>query len=164
MLGARIIEVPAERHQECLDVLQAAFATDVREFGITGANTPSNPAFWTLAALERVVARPADLIAVEVSGRIVGCAFALPSASRPGTWELRHLGVLPEARHRGYGELLVAEVARRAAAASASRLRIGIVAANRRLARWYERLGFVTVGLERYPGLPFTVEHLEAVV
>jgi hypothetical protein len=41
-------------------------------------------------------------------------------------------------------------------------LRIGIVAENVQLSDWYHRLGFVTVesGM-RFPGLVFTVDHLE---
>lgn len=156
-----ILDVSPQLYPECLAVLHSGFATETARFGITRENTPSNPAFWTLPRLERVVARPAQLIAVSVGGRIVGCAFVLASGSRPATWELRHLAVVPDARHHGHGESLVAEAARRAGAAGATVLRIGIVAENVRLADWYRRLGFVSTGTDQYPGLPFTVEHLE---
>lgn len=157
-----IIDVPPERYPECLDVLRAGFATVTAEFGLTAENTPSNPAFWLPGEIERVVARGNELFAVEEAGRIIGCAFAGPSRSRTNTWVLRHLAVRPDAGHRGVGTDLVAEAARRATAAGASVLRIGIVAANIRLSDWYGRLGFVTVesGL-RYDGLVFEVDQLE---
>jgi ribosomal protein S18 acetylase RimI-like enzyme len=158
----RIIDVSADRLPEVLEVVRFGFATVADEFGLTVENAPTNAGFWTLPEIQRVVARPTQVFAVEQSGRLVGCGFACAARNRPGTWELRHLAVLPEARHRGYGEALVAEAARRSREAGAATLRIGIIAENRRLSAWYVRLGFVTVEAgSRYPGLPFTVDHLE---
>lgn len=157
-----IIEVPPERYEECLDVLHAGFGTEAPEFGLTAENTPTNPAFWEPGEIARVVARPAQLFAVEEVGRIVGCAFLAPSRRRPGTWELRHLAVHPDARHQGHGETLVAEAVRRAGAEGATTLRIGIIGENTRLSEWYHRLGFVTVAAgQQFPGLVFSVDHLE---
>ncbi len=157
-----LIDVLPERYREVLYVLHSAFATGTSEFGITAQNTPSNPAFWGEGEIERVVARSNQLFALEEDGRVVGCAFTGPSRSRERTWVLRHLAVLPDARHRGLGTTLVTEAARRAQAGGAAVLRIGIVAANTRLSDWYHQLGFVTVDADqRYPGLVFAVDHLE---
>ena len=157
----RIIDVAAERYPECLEVLHSAFATEVADHGITRENTPSNPAFWDLDFLTRLVAKPTQLFAIESGGRLVGCAFLGTSRRRSDAAILRHLAVVPDARHRGHGEALVGEAARRGRASGAAVLRIGIVAANVRLSDWYHRLGFVTVETVRYPGLVFTVDHLE---
>jgi ribosomal protein S18 acetylase RimI-like enzyme len=155
------MELGPERYAECLDVLRRGFATVTTDFGITAENTPSNPAFWGEDVVAQVVAKGFSLYGVETDGRLVGCAFVGPSRE-PGRWSLRHLAVAPEARHRGIGEALVAEAVRRARTAGASVLRIGIVAENLRLAQWYHRLGFVTVDAgQQYPGLVFTVDHLE---
>jgi ribosomal protein S18 acetylase RimI-like enzyme len=142
-------------------VLRAGFATEVAEFGITVENTPSNPAFWGLEEIGRVVARGFQLFALEDGAVIRGCAFVGPSRSRPGVWSLRHLAVDPASRHSGFGAALVAEGARRARGDGAEVLAIGIVAENVRLSRWYRRLGFVPIDAVRYPSLVFTVEHLE---
>ena len=161
-MNAIIIDVPAERHDECLEVLRASFATDVAEFGLTAENTPHNPAFWRPGDVGRLVARPTELLAVEVEQRIVGCAFVGASRRMPGSWILRHLAVLPEARRRGFGEALIDEAARRARRGGARALRIGIVAENQRLSQWYQRLGFVRVAAGmQFPGLVFTVDNLE---
>lgn len=155
-------EVEPERYDECLEVLHVGFGTEVAAYGLTAANTPSNPAFWQPGEIERVVARPTQLFAVEHEGRIVGCAFVGASRQLPGTWTLRHLAVLPDARHHGHGQALVAEAARRARNGGAHTLRIGIVAENTRLSNWYQRLGFVTMAAgQHFPGLVFAVDHLE---
>ena len=155
-----IIDITPDRYPECLAVLQSGFATEVADFGITRENTPSNPAFWGDTAIEEVVAKGFVPFAVEEDGRILGCAFAGPSRSRPDVWSLRHLAVDPATRHAGHGAALVAEGARRARAAGAELLTIGIVAENTRLSQWYRRLGFESVDKAQYPGLVFTVEHL----
>ncbi len=155
-----MIDVTPDRYAECLAVLQSGFATEVADFGITRENTPSNPAFWGDAAVEAVIAKGFELFAIEEDGRIVGCAFAGPSKSRPDVWGLRHLAVDPTTRHAGHGASLVAEGARRARAAGATLLAIGIVAENVRLSRWYRRLGFESIDKTQYPGLVFTVERL----
>jgi ribosomal protein S18 acetylase RimI-like enzyme len=154
-------ELGPQRYAECLDVLRRGFATVTATYGITADNTPSNPAFWDADAVAQVVAKGFTVYGVEIAGRLVGCAFVGPSTA-PSRWSLRHLAVVPEARHQGVGEALVAEAARRAREGGATALRIGIVAENLQLSDWYHRLGFVTVesGM-RYPGLVFTVDHLE---
>jgi GNAT superfamily N-acetyltransferase len=146
-----------------LDVEHEAFGSVVSDFGITAANTPDNPAFWSLDDLAAVVAKGFDLFgAVDPAGRVLGCAFAGASRRRPSVWELRHLAVHPAAGGAGLGEALVAEAGRRARAAGAELLRIGIVTENRRLAAWYRKLGFVATDVwQQYPGLPFHVDHLE---
>ena len=155
-----IIDVRPDRYAECLQVLRTGFATEVANFGITRENTPSNPAFWDDSAVAAVVGKGFDLFAMELDGRIVGCAFVGPSRSRPDEWSLRHLAVDPTTRHGGYGAALVAEGARRARAAGAELLAIGIVAENIRLSQWYRRLGFESIDKTAYPGLVFTVERL----
>lgn len=156
-----LIDVPPERYPECLEVLRLGFGSVTADYGITAQNTPHNPAFWSPADLEDVVARPAEIYAV-ADPDVLGCAFVLAARSRPRTWELRHLAVLPSARHRGLGETLVVEGVARARAAGATVLRIGIVGENVRLGDWYRRLGFETVSAGIWhPGLPFSVEHLE---
>ena len=155
-----IIDVTPDRYAECLEVLRAGFATEVADFGITRENTPANPAFWEDSAVAAVVGRGFELFAVEHHGQIVGCAFVGPSKSNPDVWSLRHLAVDPTTRHAGHGAALVAEGARRARAAGAEVLTIGIVAENTRLSDWYRRLGFESIDKNAYPGLVFTVERM----
>ncbi len=160
--GPRLIDVPATRFGECLEVLHAGFGTEIADYGITAVNTPTNPAFWDDTVIPALIARGFQFFALEEAGHIVGCAFVGASRGHPGAWVLRHLAVHPGARHHGFGEVLVTEASRRALIGGARALRIGIVAENSRLGSWYVRLGFVPTetGIS-YPGLPFTVDHLE---
>jgi diamine N-acetyltransferase len=156
-----VIEIGPSRYAECLDVLRRGFETVTAIYGITSDNTPSNPAFWGEDQVSVVVAKGFECFGVEQDETLVGCAFVGASKNQK-VWSLRHLAVVPEARHRGHGEALVFEAARRARAAGARRLSIGIVGENVALARWYQRLGFVTVDAgNHYPGLVFSVDHLE---
>lgn len=157
-----VLVVGPDRFPEVLAVVRAGFETVRAEFGITRENNPNYPAFWTLGDVSRAVARPALALGVETDQGLSGCAFLGPSLRRAGCWELRHLAVLPDQRHLGLGGRLVKAAASQAAAYGATALRIGIIAENRRLADWYHSLGFEDVSCaEVYPGLPFTVDHLE---
>lgn len=158
-----IVDLKPDHYQDCLEVERLAFGSVIAEFGITATNTPDNPAFWSLQDLTAVMAKGFGLFGVVTpAGRVLGCAFAGPSRNRPGVWELRHLAVQPSAGGAGHGAALVGEAARRARAAGAEVLRIGIVAENQRLAAWYRDLGFrTTEAWQQYPGLPFHVDHLE---
>jgi|GEM_PF-1539179 Acetyltransferases len=152
----------AERYPEVLGVLRDGFETVREQFGITAANNPHYPVFWTVDDVPRAVSRPSLLLGIEVSRELAGCAFAGPSRRRSGCWELRHLAVAPQYRHLGLGARLVAAAARIAADDGAQLLRIGIVAENHTLSHWYHELGFVDVARGQvFEGLPFTVDHLE---
>jgi GNAT superfamily N-acetyltransferase len=158
-----VVDLGPDQYQDCLEVEHLAFGSVIAQFGITAANTPDNPAFWSLEDLAAVVGKGFGLFGVvEPAGGVLGCAFAGPSRNRPGVWELRHLAVRPSAGGAGHGAALVTEAARRARAAGCGVLRIGIVAENQRLSAWYQRLGFrPTQVWQQYPGLPFHVDHLE---
>lgn len=163
--AAALVDVPPARFGDALRVLRLGFGPQVDRFAITVENDPGYPAFWEVGDVARAVSRPAQLFAVRQDGDLIGCAFLCPSRRRPDEWQLRHLTVLPEARHHGHGERLVREGVRRAAAYDARVVRIGIIAENLELSRWYQRLGFVTVSPGNlYPPLPFAVDHLEFAV
>lgn len=157
-----ILRLGSGRYAEVVTVLQAGFESVREQFGITAENNPHYPVYWDVGDVARVVARPAQLLGVEVDSALAGCAFVGPSRRREGCWELRHLAVIPEFRHRRIGEALIRAAAECAAADGAAVLRIGIVAENLRLRQWYSRLGFRVVSRgESYPPLPFTVDRLE---
>lgn len=157
-----VLRPSSSRYAEVVAVLRAGFESVREQFGITAENNPHYPVYWEVGDVARAVARPAQLLGVEVDAALVGCAFAGPSRRREGCWELRHLAVIPEFRHRGIGEALIRAAVECAAADGADVLRIGIVAENLRLSQWYARLGFRVVSRgESYPPLPFTVDRLE---
>lgn len=155
-----IVTLSPVDYPECLSALRRSFATVADEFGITAQNAPTNPAFWTDGAVAAVVARGFEPFGDRDASVLRGCAFVGPSGDAR-IWSLRHLAVLPAARHQGIGANLVTEAVRRAGVGGASTLTVGIVSSNLRLAAWYRQLGFVTVEAGRtYPHVPFRVDQL----
>lgn len=143
----------------CLEVIHAACGTVAEEFGLTAENCPTNGAFMPLSRLQRECAVAAGAYAYVKEGRILGFAMLCPQ--QEGAFKLEKLAVLPEARHRGIGRKLVARVCQEAQALGGKKLLIGIIEENARLRAWYESLGFVRLGTEHIPHLPFTVGHME---
>ncbi len=80
------------------------------------------------------------------------------------TCELNNLAVLPDVRHRGIGGLLLEDSFHRAKECGCSLMQIGIVEENSRLRRWYERYGFVHVGVKKFDFFPFTCGYLEKIL
>jgi ribosomal protein S18 acetylase RimI-like enzyme len=94
----------------------------------------------------------ADLIVVEHGGRLVGFAMLYPDGSleEAGSWPagwaaIRRVGVRPEARGRGIGELLMRECLRRARALGIAVVGLHTTTAMAAARRLYERMGFTRV-------------------
>ncbi len=147
----------------CLEVIRAAFATVADEFGFTERSAPTNAAFWDLVRLRAEGTRGARLFALLIDGSVVGCVSLRPS-SAAGALELERLAVSPRHRHRGYGRALLDHAFAAAAAAGAVQVRIGIIAENERLDRWYRGYGFRPTGTRRFDHLPFGVSYLQIAV
>lgn len=141
----------------CLAIIRRAFGTVADELGFAPETHGVFPAYLTPERFARARAADAQLLVAELDGELVGCCFVGPARHIPDEWELSRLAVVPEARHRGVGVLLVRAAVARAADAGAPRLGLSIVAANRRLAAWYESLGFRRTGTSHPDFLPFDV-------
>jgi ribosomal protein S18 acetylase RimI-like enzyme len=85
-----------------------------------------DPARWALAV---------------AGGQPVG-VFLLAGAAEGGDWEVGYVGVVPEARRRGYGKLLVAEALTRAKEGGAGQLLLSVDARNRPAWELYRGFGF----------------------
>ena len=75
--------------------------------------------------------------------------------------ELGSLSVLPEYRHRGLGEELVRQAIDSARGAGCTLMKLSVVEENTVLRRWYERLGAVHTGTEKFDFFPFTCGYME---
>jgi GNAT superfamily N-acetyltransferase len=78
---------------------------------------------------------------VHHAGQPIGVVL-LDAGAEPGTWELNYLGLVPTARGRGWGDLLVRFAVGQSAKAGATRLTLSVDARNRPALRLYERHGF----------------------
>lgn len=146
----------------CLKVIHTACGTVAKEFGLTRDNCPTNGAFMPLSRLQAEFAAASGSYAYREDGRILGFAMLCPR--QEGAFKLEKLAVLPEARRRGIGAKLVEHVCAQAKALGGQRLLIGIIEENTRLRAWYESQGFVHLGTEHIPHLPFTVGHMQRVL
>ena len=92
---------------------------------------------------------------LENDGQPVGCA-ALEKISDEVCY-LERLAVLPQERRKGFGEALVKHVLSKARLLNVHRVGIGIIAEDKELQDWYEKLGFEEVESKRFPQLIFRV-------
>lgn len=155
-----IKQVNQEDIPRCAVVIRESFGTVADELGITEENAPRFTAFatkvdrlnWHLHGEHR------PMFAFWDRGEIVGYYSLLLFGKE---CELNNLAVLPEYRHRGIGAALMAHGFACAKALGCEKIRIGIVEENRVLREWYEALGFVHAGTQKFDFFPFTCGYLE---
>ena len=153
---ARQEDIPA-----CVEVVRRSFKTVADEFGFTEENAPRFTAFATdegrLNYHMMVEKRPTF---VSCDGeKIVGyCSLMITDG---GECELSNLSVLPEYRHGGIGRQLTERAEVEAKKLGCKLMKLGIVEENTVLRAWYESLGFVHTGTEKFDFFPFTCGYLE---
>ena len=155
----RVRECDIER---CLDVIHQSFETVAREFGLTTENCPGHTSFMRIERLNRQFAENGLMFCCELQGEIIGY-FSLNDNGR-GAFALENLAVLPEFRHRGIGGEMVQFAADFAADSGAPKIEIGIIDESATLKSWYQKLGFVQTGMQKFPHLPFTVGFMELAI
>ena len=153
-----IREAKIQDADELARLISTSYLTVAQKLDLTPENTPKHPSNcrpdWVTADMERGV----TYWIVEENGANVGCV-ALERA-KPEVFYMERLAVLPEYRRQGLGTLLVKYVLDQARADGASRVEIGIIAAQTDLRYWYENLGFILTGTKTFPHLPFEVAFL----
>lgn len=145
--------------QACLSVIHRSFATVAQAFGLTRENCPTHTSFLPLERLKQGWEEGQLMACLRRPEGIVGCAAL--ARQKDGSFELKHLAVLPEYRCQGCGRRLVGWAEDRARREGAQLLKIGIIHDDRALAAWYEKLGFRQTGTARFAHLPFTVGFME---
>ena len=156
-----IKEIRQEDLAECVRVIRDSFATVAEEFNITEENAPRYTAFatdenrlnWHLNGEKR------PMFGYFYEDKLVGY-FSLLRLEN-GECELNNLAVLPKYRHEGIGAKLVEHAFKTAKEYGCTKMKIGIVEENRVLRKWYEKLGFVHVGTQKFEFFPFTCGYME---
>lgn len=136
-------------------LIRDSFRDVATMFGLTRENCPRHPSNCADESIERDFSRGVVYYVMEAGGVPVGCA-ALEQAD-PGHCYLERLAVLPQMRRRGLGRALVDHVIAQARARDATRIGIGIIAAQTGLRSWYRRIGFVDGETKEFAHLPFLV-------
>ena len=142
-----------------LRIIRTSFATVAEEFHLTKENCPGHTAFITLEKL-RIKYDSGDRMYMYTLGSVPVGFFSLKQLDSE-TWELDHLAVLPEYRHRGIGQKLLEFVEKKIQAQNGKLLKIGIMEENVKLKQWYLQNGFLSTGTKRFAHLPFAVGFME---
>lgn len=145
----------------CADVVRRSFMTVADEFGFTPENAPLFVAFaMTAEKLTDQLDEQHRLMYVYIcDDRIVGFYSLLMRGEKE--CELGSLSVLPEYRHRGFGEELVRHAVDVVRSAGCTLMKLSIVEENTVLRKWYERLGAVHTGTEKFDFFPFICGYME---
>lgn len=159
-----IRQVGEKEIAECVKVIRDSFATVADEFGFTVENAPRFTAFatteerlyWHLTGEHRL------MYAFYDDGKIVGYYSLLSQEN--DECELNNLCVLPAYRHQGIGEQLVRHAYGIAQGLNCNQMNIGIVEENKVLRKWYETLGFVHIGIQKFEFFPFTCGYMQRII
>ncbi|MBR4728062.1 MAG: GNAT family N-acetyltransferase [Clostridia bacterium] len=143
----------------CLNMIHKSFATVADEFHLTKETCPGYTAFMALDKLQKSFESSNRMFLYYSDSIPVG--FFLLKQLDGETWELDHLAVLPEYRHRGIGKELLNYAEKTVREQNGKLLKIGIMEENVRLKQWYLKNGFASTGTRRFEHLPFAVGFME---
>ena len=82
-------------------LLNEAFATVAKEFGLTKENSPTNNAFITGDALQLQLTENRELYCYEEKGKPIGFIAIEQSSKEPDTFYIEKMAVHPDYRHQG---------------------------------------------------------------
>lgn len=154
-----IVRVQKGELDQCLEVIRSSFATVAEDFGFTEENCPGHSSFMKLDRLERDFDFGNPMYAYVADGRFVGFVSVRPMEE---SCEMKLLAVLPDCRHGGIGRALVEHAKRITLEAFGKhKMTIGIIEEGALLKAWYEGLGFIHTGTQKFEHLPFTVGFME---
>ena len=155
-----IIRVESKEQLDiCLDIVHKSFQTVADEMILTKDNCSSYTAFMPIEKLISQFENNTPMLLYQYNGCFAGY-FSL--SINDDSVELNNLAVLPEYRHLGIGkELVDYSITYSKNILGANKIKIGIVEENTILKEWYEKIGFVHTGTQKFEHLPFTVGFME---
>jgi diamine N-acetyltransferase len=140
-------------------VVRESFKTVARDFDLTKENCPTHPSLVTFDQLMELHREGLRFFGLFVDMAQFG--FVAVERGYDTVYYMEKLAVLPQSRHKGYGEQLVRFAVDYAAKQGAERLSIGTIHEHIVLKNWYQSLGFVETGIKKFDHLPFTVCFME---
>ena len=143
----------------CLQIIHKSFATVAEGFNLTKENCPGHTAFMALDKLKSSF-ESGNRMFLYYSGSVPVGFFSLKQLDDE-LWELDHLAVLPEHRHRGIGKQLLDYAEKTVHEQNGKLLKIGIIEENAQLKQWYLQNRFVHTGTKRFEHLLFSVGFME---
>jgi GNAT superfamily N-acetyltransferase len=155
-----VIRQAVEKDAAVLSKLIRDSFRDVAErLGLTAENCPGHPSNCRERTVLKDLAEGTRFFLLSWEGKPCGSVSCSPG--RHGVFTLRRLAVLPEARLRGFGKLLVRHAMDDAWQNGADCVEVGVVASEQWLIDFYERMGFtITRENVSMDELPFEVTFL----
>ena len=154
-----ISKVEPKELQACLEVIHRSFKTVAEDFCLTPENCPRHTSFLPLVFLETQMNWGWHMYILRLHHEIIG--YMSLSSEDNGFYELHHLCVLPEYRHKGYGKMLLDFAKETVRSFGGTGIKLGIIEESEILKTWYQENGFVSIETKKFDHLPFTSGYLE---
>lgn len=140
-------------------VVRNAFRTVALDFELTRENNSTHPSFITTGWLREDRNRGVRFFGMFLGERQIG--FIAVEKVDTTLYYIERLAVLPQYRHRGYGERLMKFAFEYIRANGGTKVSIGIINKQTVLKNWYTGLGFQETSIREFAHLPFTVCFME---
>lgn len=138
-------------------LLNEAFATVAKEFGLTKENSPTNNAFITDEELKFQLTDNREFYVYKNDTQCVGFIAIEQSLSTPGTFYIEKLAVNPDYRHSRIGLHLMNFASDRIKELGGKHISIGLIDSNTILKEWYGKQGYTVLETKHFEHLPFDV-------
>ena len=146
-------------------LLNEAFGTVAKEFGLTKENASTNSAFITADALKAQLIENREFYTFIINnGKNIGFVAIEKSLTAPDTFYVEKLAVIPEYRHRGTGRLLIDFASNRIAELGGKYISVSLINSNTVLKNWYTQQGYVETSIKTFEHLPFDVCFMEKII
>jgi ribosomal protein S18 acetylase RimI-like enzyme len=147
-------------------LLNEAFATVAKEFGLTKENSPTNNAFIASDELKTQLIESREFYTYADNGKVVGFiaiekALGTPDADK---FYIEKLAVAPNSRHLGIGRQLMDFASNRIVELGGKCISIGLINSNTVLKDWYNKQGYVECSVKTFEHLPFEVCIMEKII
>ena len=155
----KIKEITGGNLENNVEIIRRSFQTVADELGLTRENCPAHPSFISLEQLNMLKTKGLKFFGLFVNGNQAGFVAVEKADDRLSYME--KLAVLPEYRHRGYGEKLVKYALTYIKKNGGEKISIGIIDKQKVLKDWYKKIGFQEISTKEFEHLPFTVCFME---
>lgn len=135
-------------------LIRASFLAQVEILGIRESEYPNYVGFETASSVQRRMSAGVHVALACLGGESIGTISYAPDVHNPRVGDIMRLGVVPSARGRGYGRMLMDHAEAQLTMRGASVARLAIVARFERLREYYEQQGYVGSEIKYVPSLP----------
>lgn len=138
-----------------VNILRNSFGTVAAEFNLTKTNARTNAAFIELNDLLEMKNKGTEMFGLYLGEIQIG--FVAVQETKRKIYQMEKLAVLPEYRHRGYGEKMMDYVCNYVQRMGGEKVAIGIINEHHVLKNWYVEYGFIAKEIKHYQHLCFEV-------